>query len=117
MPKETLQEKMPQQSLQDEIFYVPQITDREAQQMRTYLKIPTEIKSLDPDWIKKAFSGQKLTQEEKYQYAFWKYQQKVKKLKKLLKAPSKGTFERVRFENHVVRNHCEIGDSGEGWNT
>ena len=61
LPKQTLLEKMPQQSLQEEIFNFPQITDREAQQMRTYLKIPTEIKSLDPDWIKKAFAGQKLT--------------------------------------------------------
>ena len=84
--------------------------------MKTYLRIPTEIKNLDPEWIKKAFSGQRLTTDAQYQYALWKYKQKVKQLKSLIKAPNKGTFEKVRLENQFVRNRCEIGDSCEGWN-
>ena len=57
MPREILHEKKPRQVLQEGIFDAPQITSREAKKMKTYLKIPTEMKNLDPEWIKKAFAG------------------------------------------------------------
>ena len=57
---------MPSQtsSSKKEVPDKPEITPSQSREMKTYLKIPTEIKNLDPEWIKKAFSGQRLTTEE-----------------------------------------------------
>ena len=84
--------------------------------MKTFVLIPTEMPPADPEWIVKAFAGKKLNSEEAYQYALFKYKQKVIALKTMLWAPSRGAFEKIRIDTDHLKNKCDVGTSCEGWN-
>ena len=83
--------------------------------MKTYVLIPTKMPPPDPVWMQKKFSGQKLNAEEIDEFMLWKQKNKLKQLKKILKAPGMGTFEKIRKETLTKKIQCEVG-SCDGWN-
>jgi hypothetical protein len=41
--------------------------------MKTQVKIPFELKQIDPEWLNKKYSGKPLTSQEKELYIKYKY--------------------------------------------
>lgn len=56
--------------------------------MKREVLIPFEVKNLDPEWLSKKYSGQRLTAHEKEQYLKYKYERDFVYLKTHCKAPA-----------------------------
>ena len=85
-------------------------------EMKTFLLIPHEMPTPDPEWITKKFAGEKLNADEIDQYLMWKQKQKLKRFKKIINAPGMGHFEKVHRANQRMKVKCEVGSSCMGWN-
>lgn len=83
---------------------------------RTFVKIPYKMPIPDPNWIIKKFKGQSLSAEEIDDYMKWKYQQKLRKFKSVMKAPEIGAIEKVHRATVKMKVKCEVGASCTGWN-
>jgi|LakMenE18May11ns_1017448.scaffolds.fasta_scaffold9075905_1 hypothetical protein len=45
--------------------------------MKTQVKIPFELKQIDPEWLNKKYSGKPLTSQEKELYIKYKYEKEL----------------------------------------
>lgn len=93
------------------------VTYQNPKDMKTEVKIPFEIKQIDPEWLNKKFSGKPLTQQEKELYIKYKYEKEFKFLKKNMRAPGGQDIMNCFMENQRKLVQCQIHCGTTGWNT
>ena len=84
--------------------------------MRTYIRLPSRLPKIDPDWMLKRFRGEKLDAPEVEEYMKWKHEKKIKSFKKIIKGVHQGTLLKVHGMNAKKRVYCEVGAGCTAWN-
>jgi len=85
--------------------------------MKTELRIPFEVKELDPEWLSKKHSGKQLSAQEKELYLKYKFDKDLEHIKMNFRAPSGEDIVNCFMENQRKLVQCQIHCGTAGWNT
>ena len=66
--------------------------------MKTYVKLPSKLPPVDPDWMQKKMRGQSLYADEIEEYMKWKHAHKLSRFSKILKGVHEGSLLKVHEE-------------------
>jgi hypothetical protein len=88
----------------------------QVMEMKTYVRIPSQIPKPDPEWMLKKFRGMNLAADEIEEYMKWKHQFKLDRFKKSIKGVHQGTLLKVHQETNTKKVACELGAGCSGWN-